>query len=85
MVKIELDTSRLSLEELSNVGRVLRERCEECIEGGVPAPCRHVEEVRSFLAALAAAVEREREAIEHRRHDEALAVDPVTGEAVAGA
>ena len=82
MLKIELDTSRLSLEELTNVSRVLREGCETCIEWGVPRPCQHVDEVRRFLDALAGAVERERHDRELKRHDQALAVNPRSGEGV---
>lgn len=61
MLKIHLDTSRLSDEELANVSRVLRCRCAECIEDGVPVRRRHTDEVFRFLDGLATAIDRERD------------------------
>jgi hypothetical protein len=85
MVTIHLDPSRLSLEELTNVSRVLRERCSYCIERGVPENCRHSDEVERFLQELAAAIELAMKPMEHDAHGTALAVDPDSGEWVAGA
>jgi hypothetical protein len=85
MVTIHLDPSRLSLEELANVSRVLRERCSHCIERGVPDGCRHTAEVDRFLDVLAAAIDAVREPLEHEQQVQALAVDPSSGEWVAGA
>jgi hypothetical protein len=85
MVTIHLDPSRLSLEELTNVSRALRERCSHCIERGVPDNCRHTAEVDRFLDELAAAIELARVPREKDAHDKALAVDPDSGEWMAGA
>jgi hypothetical protein len=85
MVTIHLDPSRLSLEELENVTRVLRGRCAECIERGVPAAARHSDEVNRFLDAVADAIEVARVPRERRAQERALAVDPDSGEWVAGA
>jgi hypothetical protein len=85
MVTIHLDPSRLSLEELANVTRALRERCAHCIERGVPENCRHTDEVDRFLGELAAAIELARLPREQREQNRALAVDADSGEWLAGA
>lgn len=61
MLKIQLDTARLSDEELANLSRVLRCRCSECIEDSVPVKRRHTDEVSRFLDGLATAIDRERD------------------------
>ena len=85
MVTIHLDPSRLSLEELSNVSRMLRDRCVDCIERGVPENCRHTEEVARFLDELAAAIELAKAPREQREHSAALGVDAASGEWLPGA
>lgn len=85
MVTIRLDPSRLSLEELQNVTRMLRERCADCIEGGVHAGETHRGEVTRFLHALADAIDQTRVPLEHREQERALGVDSRTGEWLAGA
>jgi hypothetical protein len=85
MVTIHLDPSRLSLEELDNVSRALRERCGHCIERGVPDGCRHSAEVERFLDELAAAIDLVRGPLHKEEQVRALAVDPGSGEWEAGA
>jgi hypothetical protein len=85
MLKVHMDTSRLSVEELANVCRALRERCIDCVEAGVPGPCRHQAEVAAFLGEVADALEVERTARERRSAALALGVEPDTGEWTAGA
>jgi hypothetical protein len=85
MLKVHLDTSRLSVEELANVCRALRERCIDCVEAGVPGPCRHQAEVAAFLGEVAHAIDLERIARERHSAAMALGVEPDTGEWPAGA
>ncbi len=85
MLTVRMDTSRLSLEELENISKALRGRCIECIERSVPECCRHTDEVRAFLAALADAIDVDRLRREQRDREVALGVDPDSGEWRAGA
>lgn len=85
MLTVHMDTKRLSLEELENVSRALRGPCIDCVEKGVPECCRHSQEVRHFLTALADAIDTERERREKRDRELALGVDSESGEWVAGA
>jgi len=85
MLKVKMDTDRLSIDELRNISRALRGGCAQCIENGVAEACRHPDEVDRFLTALADAVDRERKVREKRDRDLALGVDPVSGEWNAGA
>lgn len=85
MLTVHMDTKRLSLEELDNVSRALRGPCIDCVERGVPECCRHSGEVRSFLNALADAVDLERDRRSKRDRELALGVDPDSGEWIAGA
>lgn len=85
MFRMRMETERLSLEELANISRALRSGCFACIEKRVPEPCRHPDEVRRFLEAVADAVDRDREERLRRERMRALAVDPETGEWGAGA
>jgi hypothetical protein len=80
MVTIHLDPSRLSLEELDNVYRALRDRCADCIERNVPEQCQHPEEVNTFLDALASAIEYARRPLEQREQAIALGVDVDSGD-----
>ena len=85
MLKVRMDTDRLSLDELANISHALRTGCASCIGQGVAEQCRHPEELDRFLTALADAIDHER--LERERNDraEALGVDPVSGEWGAGA
>jgi hypothetical protein len=85
MLKVRMETERLSVEELANIAKVLRSGCSKCIMEGVAEANRHAEEVDRFLHALADAIDHDR--IERERKDQALAlgVDPATGEWDAGA
>lgn len=85
MLTVRMDTERLSLDELENISRALRGPCIECVEGGIPEYCRHSDEVRSFLTALADAIDLDRTRRERRDHDLALGVDPDSGECLPGA
>jgi hypothetical protein len=85
MLTVRMDTARLSLEELENISKALRGPCIECVETGVPDCCRHREEVRAFLAALADAIDVDRLRRERRDQEVALGVDPDSGEWLAGA
>ena len=85
MLKVRMDTDRLSVEELTNISRALRTGCAECIEKGVAEAVRHPEEIDRFLTALADAIDRERKVREKKDRDLALGVDPATGEFSAGA
>lgn len=80
MLKVRMETERLSLDELANISRALRSGCVKCIEEGVAEQCRHTETLDRFLTALADAIDRDR--LERERRDRALAlgVDPVSGE-----
>ncbi len=85
MLKVRMETERLSIEELTNISTALRTGCAECIEKGVAEACRHPEEITHFLHALADAIDHDR--LERERKDRALAlgIDPVSGEWGAGA
>ena len=85
MLKVRMDTDRLSVEELTNISEALRTGCATCIEKGVAEPVRHPDEIDRFLNALADAIDRERKAREKKDRDLALGVDPATGEFEAGA
>ena len=85
MLTVHMDTKRLSLEELDNVSRSLRGPCVDCVEKGVPECCRHSDAVRSFLGALADAIDLERDRRARRDRELALGVDPESGEWSAGA
>lgn len=85
MLTLRMDTNRLSLEELENISRALRGPCIECVEGGVPECCRHRDEVRAFLTALADAIDLDRSRRERRDRELALGVDPDSGEWLPGA
>ena len=84
MLKIRMETERLSVEELGNISRALRTGCAECIEKGVAESCRHPDVLDAFLNALADAIDHDRLERERRDRELALGVDP-TGEWVAGA
>ena len=85
MLKVKMDTDRLSVEELGNISRALRHGCARCIEEGVAESVRHSEEVDRFLTTLADAIDGAR--LERERKDRALSlgVDPASGEWEAGA
>jgi hypothetical protein len=85
MLRVRMETERLSVEELANIATALRTGCAECIERGVAEQCRHPEEVERFVHALADAIDHDR--LERERRDRALAlgVDPLSGEWGAGA
>lgn len=88
MVTLHLDPSRLSLEELENVTRVLRTHCLGCIEAGVPAAAAHQDEIRRFLDLVADAIQAAgvpAERVARRTVERALGVDAETGEWDAGA
>lgn len=85
MLKVKMDTDRLSIDELRNISGALRGGCAQCIENGVAEACRHPDDVDRFLNALADAIDRERAVRERRDRDLALGVDPVSGEWDAGA
>lgn len=85
MIKIHMDPGRLSIEELQNISRALRGACAECVERSVPDCCRHTEDVRHFLDAMADAVDSVRLRREQRDNALALGVDPHSGEWTAGA
>jgi len=85
MLKVKMDTDRLSIEELTNISQVLRRGCARCIEEGVAEAFRHPDEVERFLNGLADAIDGARLAREKRERDTALGVDPVSGEWRAGA
>lgn len=85
MLTVHMDTKRLSLEELQNISSALRGPCIECVERGVPECCKHADEVRRFLNALADAIDLDRERREKRERELALGVNPESGEWVAGA
>ena len=85
MLKVRMDTERLSVEELTNISKALRTGCAACIEKGVAEPVRHPDEIDRFLNALADAIDRERKVREKKDRDLALGVDPATGEFEAGA
>lgn len=61
MIKVHMSPERLSVEELANVSAALRGPCIECVERGVPDGCRHPDEVRHFLRAMADAIDGERQ------------------------
>lgn len=61
MLTIHLDTAKLSVDELSNLSRVLRCRCSECIEDGIAEAGRHGDEIGRFLDGLATAIDRDRD------------------------
>lgn len=85
MLKVRMETERLSVDELANISTALRTRCADCIEQGIAEQCRHPEIIDHFLNALADAIDHDR--LERERRDRALAlgVDPATGEWRAGA
>jgi hypothetical protein len=85
MLKVKMDTERLSVEELENISHALRGPCIDCVERGVPEGCRHADEVRHLLAAMADAIDFERGRRERRDQELALGVDPGSGEWLAGA
>jgi hypothetical protein len=85
MVTIHLDPSRLSLQEMANATRALRQHCAHCVERGVPAGQQHAEEITKFLAALADAIDQTRRPAERRQIEDALGIDHQTGEWDAGA
>ncbi|MFP4624308.1 MAG: hypothetical protein ACOC3J_01615 [Gemmatimonadota bacterium] len=85
MLKVRMETERLSVEELANISHALRTGCAECIEKGVAEACRHPEEIERFLNALADAIDHDRLERERRDRSLALGVDPVSGEWDAGA
>jgi hypothetical protein len=85
MLKVRMDTARLSLEELENISQALRGPCVDCVERGVPDCCQHPDEVRRLLGAMADAIDFERGLRERRDQELALGVDPDSGEWVAGA
>lgn len=85
MLKIRMETERLSIDELANISTALRTGCAECIEKGVAEACRHPEVIEQFLNALADAIDHDRLERERRDRSLALGVDPVTGEWQAGA
>ncbi len=85
MIKIHMDPGRLSIEELQNISRALRGTCIDCVERSVPECCRHSDEVRHFLGAMADAVDSVRLRREQRDTELALGVDPDSGEWLAGA
>lgn len=85
MLKVRMETERLSIEELSNISTALRGACVECIEGGVAEACRHRDEVEAFLHGLADAIDHDRLERERKDRELALGVDPVSGEWDAGA
>lgn len=85
MLKVRMETERLSIDELKNIATALRSGCADCIGKGVAESCRHPEEIDRFLGALADAIDHNR--LERERKDRALAlgVDDVSGEWEAGA
>lgn len=85
MLRIRMETERLSVEELANIATALRTGCAACIERGVAEQCRHPEVIDGFLHAVADAIDHDR--LERERRDRALAlgVDPLSGEWGAGA
>jgi hypothetical protein len=85
MLKVRMDTNRLSVEELDNISRALRGPCIDCVEQGVPECCRHRGEVRQLLVAMADAIDFERGLRDRRDQELALGVDRDSGEWVAGA
>ena len=85
MLKVKMDTDRLSVEELANIAKALRTGCAACIEKGVAEPVRHPDEIDRFLDAMADAIDSERKRREKKDRDLALGVDPGTGEFGAGA
>lgn len=85
MLKIRMETERLSLDELANISTALRTACAECIETGVAEACRHPEVIDQFLHALADAIDHDRLERERRDRNRALGVDPISGEWQAGA
>jgi hypothetical protein len=84
MLTIRFDPDRLSTEELANLACVLHNRCTECIEHDVLAPCQHYSEVHSFLATLACAIDDTLRTRARTATAEALAIDDSTGEWLAG-
>lgn len=85
MLKVRMETERLSIDELANISEALRTGCAECIEKGVAESCRHPEVIDQFLHALADAIDHDRLERERRDRNLALGVDPATGEWEAGA
>ena len=85
MLKVRMETERLSIEELANISKALRTGCAECIEKGVAEACRHPEIIDQFLNALADAIDHDRLERERKDRSLALGVDPATGEWEAGA
>lgn len=85
MIKVRMETERLSVEELANISSALRTGCADCIEKGVAESCRHPEEVQRFLHGLADAIDHDRLERERRDRSLALGVDPLSGEWDAGA
>jgi hypothetical protein len=85
MLRVRMDTSLLSLDELENISRALRESCLECVERGVPFGGRHGPTLRRLLDAMADAIDFERGLRERRAIEHALGVDPDSGEWLAGA
>jgi hypothetical protein len=85
MLKVKMDTGRLSIEELDNISTALRGPCIDCVERGVPDCCQHRGEVRRLLMAMADAIDFERGIRERRDQELALGVDPSSGEWLAGA
>ena len=85
MLRVRMETERLSLDELENIAHVLRSGCADCIERGVAEQCRHPEVVQRFVHALADAIDHDR--LERIRKDRALAlgIDDPSGEWSAGA
>lgn len=85
MLKVRMETERLSVQELANISRVLRHGCAQCIGEGLAEANQHPEEVRRFLNALADAIDHDRLERERKNRAAALGVDPATGEWDAGA
>lgn len=85
MLKIRMETEKLSVEELANISTALRSSCAECIERGVAESCRHPEVINRFLNILADAIDHDRLERERKDRELALGVDPTTGEWHAGA
>lgn len=85
MLKVRMETERLSIDELANISKALRTGCADCIERNVLEQCRHPEELEAFLNALADAIDHDR--LERERRDRALAlgIDDTSGEWGAGA
>ncbi|MFO7894357.1 MAG: hypothetical protein R6U63_11530 [Longimicrobiales bacterium] len=85
MLKVRMETERLSIDELKNISEVLRTGCANCIEEGVAEALRHPEEINKFLHGLADAIDHDVRERERKDRELALGVDPVSGEWEAGA